>query len=327
MKNLKTLINEHQLLELQAHVWIDDVLLKINQEVAELLKAISENNKEEIKKEAQDVLVNILSFSAHIGMYPTEDRQIPELKGKELEIYIENWNRRVWAIRKRYSRDDGEISTFQKEFEDFSSGLLSLSWKENYSEVVQSASEKFRGRVLDYLPKVNLQDYIAEYPNFPKAGILFRDISPLLQNPEALRYACFEIAKNCKDADVIAGLDARGFLFGLQVATILWKPFVMIRKKGKLPGETESISYGLEYGSDTIEIQKDVFKVWQKVAIIDDLLATGGTALAAANLIEKVGGEVDSVNFLISLDDAFLSAQNSRKELGKYSTNSVLRYK
>lgn len=98
--------------------------------------------------------------------------------------------------------------------------------------------DKFCSRVSEYLPDIDLRDHIAEYSDFPKPGILFRDISPLLAHPEALRYASYEMARHAQDADVIAGLDARGFIFGARVAEILGKPFVMIRKKGKLPGTT-----------------------------------------------------------------------------------------
>ena len=98
--------------------------------------------------------------------------------------------------------------------------------------------DKFRSRVREYLPDIDLRDHIAEYPDFPKPGILFRDISPLLAHPEVLRYASYEIARHAQDADVIAGLDARGFIFGTRVAEILGRPFVIIRKKGKLPGIT-----------------------------------------------------------------------------------------
>jgi adenine phosphoribosyltransferase len=139
---------------------------------------------------------------------------------------------------------------------------------------VKVSTEKFRSRVTEYLPDIRLEDHIASYPDFPKPGILFRDISPLLAYPEALRYASFEMAKAAKDADVIAGLDARGFIFATRVAEILDKPFVMVRKKGKLPGETVGTDYSLEYGNNSIEIQKDAIKPGAKVALIDDLLAT-----------------------------------------------------
>jgi adenine phosphoribosyltransferase len=330
MKNLQTVLREHKKLELQAHVSIDDVLLKINQEVAELLQVIDKNDEEEVKKESQDVLVNILSVGSHVGVLPKSDSNIffndVYSTRESISTWLVDWNRNIGALRKRYSREWISDTTFQVRFEIFAAMLLSLSGEQTYSEVVKKSSEKFRQRIQEYLPKISLKEYISEYPDFPKPGILFRDISPLLQNPEAFRYVCFELAKNCIDADVIAGFDARGFLFGVEVAQILWKPFVMIRKKWKLPGETEAISYWLEYGQDTIEIQKWSIQAWQKVALIDDLLATWGTALAGANLIEKLGWVVDSLNFVISLDDDFLSSQEPRQALKKYQLHRVVSY-
>lgn len=330
MKNLQTALREHKKLELQAHVSIDDVLLKINQEVAELLKAMKQNDEEEIKKESQDVLVNLLSAWNHVDFFPENDSNylfsnlFPTKES--ISAGLNDWNRNIGALRRRYSREWISDTTFQIRFEIFAAMLLNLSGEQTYSDVVKKSSEKFRQRIQEYLPKISLKEYISEYPNFPKPGILFRDISPLLQNPEAFRYVCFELAKNCIDADVVAGFDARGFLFGVEVAQILWKPFVMIRKKWKLPGETEWISYGLEYGQDTIEIQKGSIQAWQKVALIDDLLATWGTALAGANLVERLGWEVDSLNFVISLDDDFLSSHEPRQILKKYPLNKVLSY-
>lgn len=167
--------------------------------------------------------------------------------------------------------------------------LLPLTRRTSLSPVITESITKFHSRVTEYLPDIRLEDHILSYSDFPKPGILFRDISPLLAHPEALRYAGYELARHAQDADVIAGLDARGFIFGTLVAQILEKPFVMIRKKGKLPGPTVGTDYSLEYGENSIEIQKDAIKPGQKVALVDDLLATGGTLEAAAQLIEKVG--------------------------------------
>lgn len=184
---------------------------------------------------------------------------------------------------------------------------------------------KFESRVEAYLPKLDLRDYVGAHADFPKPGILFRDVSPMLASPEAMKVAAHEISLRCRDAEIIVGLDARGFLFGLAAAEILGKPFVMVRKKGKLPGETISKAYGLEYGQDVIEIQKQADIIGKKVAIVDDLLATGGTALAAAELVEKAGGIVGSVVCAIGLDD--LAAMPGRQELkAKYRVDCVLSY-
>lgn len=148
----------------------------------------------------------------------------------------------------------------------------------------------------------------------------------MLASPEAMRFAAFELAYQCRDADVIAGLDARGFLFGIAVADILQKPFVMIRKKGKLPGATVGTDYSLEYGDNSIEIQREAIVPGQRVAIIDDLLATGGTFAAAASLVEKVGGKVDSLLSVIALDEPGLLDCPARKRVGEYRNGSLVRF-
>lgn len=139
-----------------------------------------------------------------------------------------------------------------------------------------------------------------------------------------MQFACFELAKKAKNADVIAGLDARGFLFGIPVAQILNKPFVMIRKKWKLPGKTVGTSYSLEYGDSSIEIQEWAIEEGKNVVIIDDLLATGGTLLAATTLIEKIGARVDGVLALIWLDE--LAHHPLRQKLNSYRNESVIHY-
>ena len=149
---------------------------------------------------------------------------------------------------------------------------------------------------------MNLKNYITEIPNFPKEEINFKDISPILQNPEVLNYVIDRLSENLENIDKIVWLDARWFIFGSLVAYKVKKPFIMLRKKWKLPWECESISYDLEYGSNTFEIQKSAIQKWDKIAIIDDLLATGGSAKAACDLVKKLGGEIESLNFVIELE-------------------------
>ncbi len=173
---------------------------------------------------------------------------------------------------------------------------------------------------------MNIHEYIKTYPDFPKTGIQFKDISPILEDPKALKYVCQQMARNCKWADKIVALDARGFIFAPMISKKLDIPWVMARKSGKLPGETISVSYDLEYGSNSIEIQKSAIKSWEKVAIVDDLLATGGTALAAAGLIEQLWGVVHHCAFVIELDEEFLVWLKSRKILSKYSYSSIVSY-
>ena len=170
---------------------------------------------------------------------------------------------------------------------------------------------------------MDLKQTVRVIENFPKEGISFKDITTLLQNGEALKFAIDEIIADLKDKDVdlIVGPEARGFLMGTPVAYGMGVGFVPVRKPGKLPWEVESLEYDLEYGSNILEIHKDAIKPGQKVAIVDDLLATGGTMEAAAELIEKLGGEVVSMQFLIELEDL-----DGREKLTKYTVNSLIKY-
>lgn len=148
-----------------------------------------------------------------------------------------------------------------------------------------------------------LKEYIRNIPDFPEKGIIFRDVTSILQDADGLKLAIDELAKKLEgvDFDVIAGAESRGFLFGMPLSYLLHKPFVPIRKKGKLPCETVSKTYDLEYGTATIEIHKDAIKKGDKVVLLDDLIATGGTMKAAAELVEELGGEVVEALFLIKL--------------------------
>ena len=150
-----------------------------------------------------------------------------------------------------------------------------------------------------------LEDYVRTIPDFPKEGILFRDITSVLQDKEGLHLAIDTMEKIIKDMEptVIAGAEARGFLLGMPVAYNLSLPFVPVRKKGKLPCETVSESYDLEYGSAEIEIDKTAIKKGDRVVLVDDLIATGGTMKAAIALIERLGGEVAGIAALIELVD------------------------
>lgn len=149
-----------------------------------------------------------------------------------------------------------------------------------------------------------LKAVIRDIPDFPKPGIVFKDITPLLQHSELVELAVQEFARRLENIefDVIAGIESRGFLFGFLLAQHMKKPFIPIRKQGKLPYHTVSESYKLEYGQATIEMHEDAFPKGTKVLLHDDLLATGGTVVAASKLIEKVGGSVAGYTFVISLD-------------------------
>lgn len=151
---------------------------------------------------------------------------------------------------------------------------------------------------------LDLKDYVATIPDYPKAGILFRDVTPMVDDPEAFSEAISQLAANAKEAgaDLIAGPESRGFWFGCPVADRLHIGFVPVRKPGKLPRETVSCKYDLEYGTNELFMHKDAVKPGQKVYIIDDLLATGGTAKATANMVEQLGGKVVGCGFVIELD-------------------------
>ena len=168
-----------------------------------------------------------------------------------------------------------------------------------------------------------VEDYVRSIPDFPEPGIIFRDITSVLQDADGLQLAIDSMQACLKDTevDVIAGTESRGFIFGVPIAYNLHKPFVPIRKKGKLPCETVSQSYDLEYGSATIEMHKDSIKPGQKVAIVDDLIATGGTIEAAIKLVEELGGEVVKMLFLIELSDL-----NGREVLKDYDVDSVVQF-
>ncbi len=169
---------------------------------------------------------------------------------------------------------------------------------------------------------MDLENFIRDVPDFPKPGIVFKDITPLLGNVDALRETADRLAEPFigKGVEVVTGVESRGFIFAPQVAERLGAGFVPIRKPGKLPGKTESESYELEYGSDTVEIHADAIKPGQKVLMVDDLLATGGTMAAACKLVEKLGGEIEGVAFVIEL--CFLSG---REKLGAWNLHTLIR--
>lgn len=168
-----------------------------------------------------------------------------------------------------------------------------------------------------------VEDYVVSIPDFPEPGIIFRDVTSVLQDAEGLHLAIDEMQKllDGVEFDVLVGAESRGFIFGMPIAYNLNKPFVLVRKKGKLPRETVEMSYDLEYGSAAIEMHKDSIKPGQKVVIVDDLIATGGTIEAAAKLVEELGGEVVKIIFLMEL-----AGLEGRKKLEKYDVASVICY-
>ncbi len=171
--------------------------------------------------------------------------------------------------------------------------------------------------------KKSVADYVRSIPDFPEKGIIFRDITSVIQDADGLQLAIDEMQKliDADNTDVIVGTESRGFIFGAAIAYNLHKPFILIRKKGKLPCETISRKYDLEYGQAEVEIHKDAIKPGQKAVVIDDLLATGGTVEACNKLIEDLGGTVVKDVFLLEL-----AGLKGREKLNGYEVGSVISY-
>ena len=170
---------------------------------------------------------------------------------------------------------------------------------------------------------MNYKDYIADIPDFPQDGILFRDVTPLMADGDVFKKACDEIIAFAKEvnAEVVVGPESRGFIFGCPVAYELGLGFVPVRKPGKLPRETVSVSYDLEYGSNELQVHKDSIKKGQRVLIVDDLLATGGTVDATIQMVKELGGVVAGCAFLIEL-----AGLNGREHLKEYPVFALMSY-
>ena len=169
----------------------------------------------------------------------------------------------------------------------------------------------------------SIADRIRDIPDFPKKGIVFKDITPVLSDIETLRISIKEMAAPYMDlnVDVVVGIESRGFIFGAPIADILGCSFVPVRKPGKLPWKTESVSYELEYGNDSLEIHTDAIQPHQNILIVDDLLATGGTAEATCRLVSKLRGNIVGFTVLVELE--FLEG---RKRLKQYNVHSLVKY-
>jgi adenine phosphoribosyltransferase len=170
---------------------------------------------------------------------------------------------------------------------------------------------------------LDLKPFIRNVPDFPKPGIQFKDITPLLQHPEALHATLTQLQEAVADLefDLVAGIESRGFLFGVSLASFMQQGFIPIRKPGKLPYKTYQHTYQLEYGEDTLEIHQDAILAGQRVLVVDDLLATGGTAAASAQLIEKCGGHVAGFGFVIEL-----GALNGRNKLPDHDVRCLMKF-
>jgi len=169
----------------------------------------------------------------------------------------------------------------------------------------------------------NIKDLVRDVRDYPKPGIVFKDITPVLSDIDALRTSIKEMAAPFTNLgiDIVVGIESRGFIFGAPIADLLNAGFVPVRKPGKLPWKTKSVSYELEYGTDALEIHEDAITEGQNVLIVDDLLATGGTAEATCKLVSKLGGNIKGLSVLIELKDL-----NGRKRLNQYNVHSLVQY-
>ena len=318
----------HQLHQYENKLGLTDdaIIHKTMQEWLEFVEAVQSQDVESIIGETGDAISNMLS-----SYHRVSDGQEISLWGVmqdstalDLAINLGKRNDTIQKFRDIYSRNPASLESLTSITQDNIGQILwlaetSTGQQFDVSSLLEQQLNKFWDRLNQYSSYTNLEDYVRDIPNFPKEWILFKDISPLLKNPHALQYVVHQLSEQVKNADVIVGLDARGFIFGTAVARYLNKPFVMVRKKGKLPGEVIEESYDLEYGSNTQAIQVDSIAQWQKVAIIDDLLATGGTAASACKLIEKLWGTVQWCHFVIELKDL-----QGRDKLSDYDVTQLM---
>ena len=176
------------------------------------------------------------------------------------------------------------------------------------------------------IKKSQLKEFIRDVPDFPQEGILFKDITTLLSHPEAFKKSIDLLARQFKgkNVDVIVGVESRGFIFGAPLAYKMGASFVPVRKKGKLPYKTKSVTYELEYGSDTLEVHEDAIPKGANVLIVDDLLATGGTVQAVVDLVQKQTSNIVGVAFLIELK--FLKGKSKIQDMGDFDIYSLIKY-
>jgi adenine phosphoribosyltransferase len=325
---MKELLDHLNAYEDQIGATTDAIIHKAMQEWLEFVEALQQYNIEAIISEAGDAISNILS--AHHRTNENQNYQIEEIASQttplEFAINLGKWNDSLQKYRNIYSRTSVSSEELTAITQKNISQILWLvkeytNQELTINDVLAQQSTKFEQRLDTYTTNINISDFIEDISDFPKKGILFKDISPLLKNNKARSYVVQQLALKAKDADIIAGLDARWFIFGSMVAQYLQKPFVMIRKKGKLPGNVIEENYTLEYGNNIQEIQTKSVEPNQKVAIIDDLLATGGTAASAARLVEKLWGIVQWCHFVVELEDL-----QGKEKIKNYPISSLVSY-
>ena len=224
-------IKNYQALVRAEHILPDDVLNKVTQEILELLEAQESGDNQEIFAEAGDVLINIISFAQELGI-DVNPEEIEQGANGEILPLFRAWNESVQALRGRYSRKQSSSEEVKSLTKTFLAQILNYTAPEtSIRDIIDSSTQKLMDRKNQYKPDINIRDFIANYPDFPKPGIQFKDISPILRSPDAMSYVAHEMAESCRGADVIVALDARGFIFAPLISQILGIPFVMLRKK------------------------------------------------------------------------------------------------
>lgn len=304
---IKQMIKQEQ----EVYLDTDAVLNKATQESAEFIEALQTKDTAKIIDEAWDAIGNILSATMRVtNEIPAEF--VPNEQANEIENIVTfwKWNDGIQALRRIYIRNNKNISLSQvqdltKRYVQWVLWMASpYDWGMTIDDYLERNIVKMQGRMQMYLPDINLEEYIDNVPDFPLPGIQFKDISPMIKSPQALDYVVKQLTEKCRYADVILGLDARWFIFWPLVAQKLNIPFVMARKPWKLPGKTIDIVYDLEYKSwQWLSVQDWAIQPWQTVAIVDDLLATWGSANAAWELVRKSGWIVEWNYFVIELTE------------------------
>lgn len=307
MITLEKIIAQTHELENKNIIELDDIIHKVTQEIGEVLEAVQWWNPQEIIDEIGDAISNILSV--HNRLLGTLPELTKSTNSTTMDIAIQSYKRNdtIQKYRGRYSRSSKTSTEVTQETQTI---IAMLQWlAEQYTnsvditELCQHTLDKFNGREQSYNPKIELESFIRRIKH---NNVDFKDIAPLLANNKAFKRSILQLSKQVQEADIIACFDARWFIFGAPVAIQTGKPLVMIRKSGKLPWEVISTAYTKEYEKDSKgekqEIQKNSIQSWQKVALIDDVLATGGTTKAWCQLIEQLGGTVSWCHFVMWLN-------------------------
>ncbi len=336
MQQLAQLLQQNEQLERKAILDLDAIIHKVTQEVSEVLELVHETKHVDLPHlidEIGDVLLNVLSVQYRLEPAFTTftASEVSTVSPLDIAISLGKRNDLVQKHRGIYARRTIPLNEITQQAQLITGQLLKLAelhagQKFTLEELCKHTLHKFIDRAEAYGPHIDLKEHIRDVQDYPKPGILFKDITPLLKHPRAYKYTIQELCERVKDADVIVWLDARWFIFGGAVAEKLGKPFVPIRKKGKLPYTTIEDSYALEYGEAVQTMHIDALQPGQKVAIIDDLLATGGTVASAIRLIEQGWGIVAGCYFVIGLHIPWADGITGRERIKDYKVETLVDY-